>query len=223
MRIWETLWTKVAAFLFFFPLMSTLAFVPASPFICFILSLLILHAYEIKWLSPDSLHMFSIPTPNRNSFQNFCEPGNDWSSWGSWAVGRADSLTNVSVNSNSNRVSYHFPVKQVFQPCWMIHSFSTIAIICHVSMPFHIHCSFYMNVPYQPAPNPLLLTIPSQPKHHHTDDTFSSHVLKMTSYILYILQLQLLTYCIKLYIICFLWAPLEQGFLFLIHLYIFSI
>lgn len=120
------------------------------------------------------------------------------------AVGRADSLTNVSVNSNSNRVSYHFPVKQVFQPCWMIHSFSTIAIICHVSMPFHIHCSFYMNVPYQPAPNPLLLTIPSQPKHHHTDDTFSSHVLKMTSYILYILQLQLLTYCIKLYTICFL-------------------
>lgn len=92
---------------------------------------------------------------------------------------------------------------------------------CHVScLSALLHSLFLLSeFPLQPSSNQLLLILPSQPKHHHTDDTLTSHVLQMTLYIFYILQLQLITYCIKFCITCFLWASLDQRLLFLLQLF----
>lgn len=68
-------------------------------------------------------------------------------------VGRSDSLSNVSVNSD---------YKLCFQPCllplpckvdtsaMLEDSLLTIAVMCHVSVPFYIHCFFCPNSPYNP-------------------------------------------------------------------------
>lgn len=92
---------------------------------------------------------------------------------------------------------------------------------CHVSYLCALPHSLFLlsEFPWQPSSNQLLLILPSQPKHHHSDDTLTSLVLQMTLYIFYIPQLQLITYCIKFCITCFLWASLNQVLLFLIQLF----
>ena len=114
------------------------------------------------------------------------------------SIRRADDLVCLLIltpDCASNHASYHFPEGGILQSRQMTHSpqLPSSVMFLHTSTLFLQSECRLPNLPSQ-----LLLVLPSQPKHHHSDNYFTSRVLQM---ILCILQLQSLTYCIKLYII----------------------